>query len=336
MKHLLRALAAFAIGALVMRAWMSRHSGHDATEAHGAESTNAAPHEPGHGDAEPSAAGIELKLPKTTQEKLGLKTTPVTNVPASEELTAFGRVMDAGPLLGLVAELQSASAAAAASELEWKRTRGLFELDRNASARMVEQAEASRKRDLAQVASLRSRLDATWCPELLQLPDLAEVAQRLGSRQVSLVRLDLPGDRLPVTTPATARVAAIGREDAIGTATLVGRAAAADPQFLGVGYLGLLPGGSLPAGSALNGWIPSGRPPTLRARIPEAAILHKDGGTVVYVQSGPEVFQARTVSLLRPDGDGWLIESGVKAGENVVTTGAQALLSAGSKTADAD
>jgi hypothetical protein len=55
------------------------------------------------------------------------------------------------------------------------------------------------------------------------------------------------------------------------------------------------------------------------------------------VQSGPETFQARAVSLLRRDGeDGWLIESGLKAGENVVTTGAQALLSAGSKTADAD
>jgi hypothetical protein len=335
MKPLLSALAAFAIGALAMRAWMSRHASHDAPESHGADATNAAPHEPAHGDAEPPG---ELKLPKATQEKLGLKTTVVSTVPAPEELAAFGRVLDAGPLLGLVAELQSASAAAAASELEWKRTHGLFEQDRNASARMLEQAEAARKRDLAVMASLRARMDAAGCPELLQLPDLGEVAQQLGSRQVSLVRLDLPGDRLPVSAPTTARIAAIGREDGTtgGSATLIGRAAAADPQFLGVGYLGLLPGGSLPAGTALNGWIPSGRPPAPRVRLPDSALLHKDGNTLVYVQSGPEAFQPRVVSLLRADGDGWLLESGLKTGDTVVTTGAQALLSAGSKPADAD
>lgn len=335
MKTLLSALAAFAVGALAMRAWLSRSASHDAPESHGTEAAKSESHEANHADTAKHAEG-ELKVPKATQETLGLKITAATEVSAAEEVDAFGRVLDAGPLLSLVAELQSASAAAALSEQEWKRTEGLFAQDRNASARMLEQAEAARKRDIAQVGSLRARMNTTWCPELLQLSDLSGLLQRLSSRQQVLVRLDIAVDRIPVVVPTSARVAAVGRDDASGSVTILGRAAAADPQFLGAGYLGILSNGTLPAGTALTGWVPSGKPKTNRTLVPDSAVVRSGETTAVFVQTGAELFQKRSVALLRSTDAGWLLESGLKAGEKVVTTGAQALLSAASKPADAD
>ncbi len=331
MKTLLSALAAFAVGALAMRAWLSRSASQDAPHAHAAEASKEAT----HSDTENHAEG-ELKVSKATQETLGLKIAAATEVSAAEEVDAFGRVLDPGPLLSLVAELQSASATAATSEQEWKRIQGLFEQDRNASARMLEQAEAARKRDIAQVGSLRARIDTTWCPELLQLQDLSGLLQRLGSRQQVLVRLDLAADRIPVAVPASARVTAIGRDDTAGTVTILGRAAAADPQFLGAGYLGLLSSGTLPAGTALTGWVPSGKPNANRTLVPDSAVVRTGETAAVFVQTGAEVFQKRSVTLLRSTEAGWLLESGLKTGEKVVITGAQALLSAASKPADAD
>lgn len=335
MKTLLSALAAFAVGALAMRAWLARSASHDAAEAHATEAAKPASHEAASAETEKHAEG-ELKVSRATQETLGIKITTATEVSATDEVDAFGRVLDAGPLLGLVADLRSASATAAASELEWKRTQGLFEQDRNASARMLEQAEAARKRDIAQVGALRARIDTTWCPELLALPDLSGLLQRLGSRQQVLVRLDLAADRIPVAVPATARVAAIGRDAPASSVAIIGRAAAADPQFLGAGYLGVLSSGTLPAGTALTGWIPSGNPTATRTLVPDSAVVRVGDTAAVFVQTGAELFQKRPVALLRATDTGWLLGSGLKAGEKLVVTGAQALLSAASKPADTD
>ena len=48
----------------------------------------------------------------------------------------------------------------------------------------------------------------------------------------------------------------------------------------------------------------------------------------MYVQTTDEAFSRREIRLNRPTRDGWFVASGLAAGERVVVTGAQQLLSA--------
>ena len=61
--------------------------------------------------------------------------------------------------------------------------------------------------------------------------------------------------------------------------------------------------------------------------IPRTAVVRFGGKTWVYLHTGAETFMRREVTLGRPLQDGWLGASGLTAGDQVVTDGAQTLLS---------
>jgi hypothetical protein len=112
----------------------------------------------------------------------------------------------------------------------------------------------------------------------------------------------------------------------------LGTAATVDTQVLGSGFLGLLEGASIPSGTALTAWIPSTNGPQPLVQIPNSALVRAAGDALVYVRTATNRFQRRVVELATPNETGWLIRSGLSAGETVVTAGAQQLLSAESKT----
>jgi hypothetical protein len=61
--------------------------------------------------------------------------------------------------------------------------------------------------------------------------------------------------------------------------------------------------------------------------VPRSALVHHEGEVFVYVERAPDRFERRRVVLEGPEGDGWFVSSGVAAGDRVVVTGAQQLLS---------
>jgi hypothetical protein len=329
MKTALVALIAFLAGALLLRHWPllpERGKGEPPVETKKADAPEA------HSESA-SAAAEGIPVTAATQERLGLKTAPVSSVSIPDEVEAFGRVQDVSSLLSLGTELETAEAAAEASEKEWNRTRGLFAQDQNASARMLEQADAARRRDRALVAGVRARIASGWCPELARSSDLGTILHRFAAMESVLVRLDIASDRTPERIPSSARVVAVGTESAPVTVQILGIAASADPQLLGTGYLALMSSGTWAAGTPLTAWVAGNQPPKSHLRVPRSAIVRVEGGTAVYVQTAKERFQRRMIALARPHDGGWLVETGMKAGEAVVVTGAQALLSIESKTA---
>jgi hypothetical protein len=61
--------------------------------------------------------------------------------------------------------------------------------------------------------------------------------------------------------------------------------------------------------------------------VPGSALVRSEGAVWVYRQSGSTEFERVPISLESPLEDGWFVSHGLKAGDQVVTTGAQALLS---------
>lgn len=267
-----------------------------------------------------------LHLPADRRDAAGITLAKPAAITVAPEVQAFGRVLDPVPFVALVAEMETARAAAAASDKELARVRKLFAAGGNASAQAVEAAEAVAARDRSALASANVRLLATWGRELSGKADFAFVTDALEKGE-SLARLDvLPGE-MPASAPKTARVSPVAGGEAID-ADVLGVAPAADPQVQGASFLVLVRGRSLPAGAALRASLPGVGDPRNAFSVPRSAIVYHRGSAWVYVLGEKDTFERKRVEPARITGDTVVLENGVAANDAVVTTGAQQLLAA--------
>src|SRR5262249_19627149 len=112
-------------------------------------------------------------------------------------------------------------------------------------------------------------------------------------------------------------------------AEFLGPAPTVDPQMQGRGFLFLLATNSLQLtpGTAISGFLELPGQPQSGIEAPRNAIVRFNGTTWVYVQRAEEEFERREVKLNSPLSEGWFVSEGLKAGDRVVTVGAQQLLS---------
>src|SRR5690349_20077307 len=68
---------------------------------------------------------VVVELSRIQQERTGLETEILKPATRPEEVTAYGVILDPGPLISLNADLLSASAALSASRAEFQRTKRL-------------------------------------------------------------------------------------------------------------------------------------------------------------------------------------------------------------------
>jgi hypothetical protein len=267
-----------------------------------------------------------LNLPPEKRDAAGLVLAKPAAATLAPEVRAFGRVLDPAPGLTLVAELETARAALAASEKELTRAQKLFSADGNGSAQSVEAAEAAATRDRAAFNSARGRFIATYGRALTQSADLEQMVAAL-EQGVALARIDvLPGDE-PAPNPKTVRVGAIGREEMFD-APVVGATPTVDPQVGGQGFFVLLRDHSLAAGTALRAVLPGVGEPQSVLTVPRTAVVYHEGSAWVYVSRDKNTFARKRVSLGRTAGEAIAVTDGIDARDDVDTTGAQQLLSA--------
>ena len=244
------------------------------------------------------------------------------------------------------ADLNAALAAVAATQLVYDRTRALNADNKNVSDRAVQDAAASLAAAKTREAGARSVIQmletslasaATSDIRYVTVErggDVVEVVAqpgesieqgtplvRLAQLDHLLVRIDLAmGDHLPASG-GTATIIAAGFEtqpplgaERLGN-TLLYRLRQTRP--------GLRPGNAVTAHFTLPG--KGGGEGTVL--IPRSAIVQQDGRLWVYVQTKPNRFARKPVPLDMPAAAGFLAAHGFAAGDQLVVTGAQTLLS---------
>lgn len=267
---------------------------------------------------------------------------PLATVTSQPTISAYAAVVDLQPLFDLRNRMASAradigtfSAQAAGSRAQYERSRTLYADDRNVSQKSVQDAQAAMLADEAKLQSARSTLDGLDGAIRQQFGDtLANAArasgssllQRLQSGQAVVLRVTLP---VTFGTIPPARIVIDTPDGQPMPAQRLSASPLADPSVQGSPWL-YLAGKALPANLHTSARVPTSSQAVSGLLIPERAVVWYGGQTWVYVRTAPERFTRRFVPAGDPidEGDGgFIVKSGFHAGEEIVTQGAQLLLS---------
>ncbi len=243
------------------------------------------------------------------------------------ESKGYGRVLDPAPLAALLTELASARALDSASSHELARQRTLAEQG-NASPRALQTAEAAALRDGLVVRSAQDRLAAAWGRAVMEQKDLPGFVQSLLSQETVLVRIDLSAGEILSALPVGARIETLSGHAV--AAEFLGAATGLDPLTQGRGFIFLARPGATPlaVGEAVVGSVQLPGEPLAGVIIPRAAVVRTEGRGWAYVLSETGgAFTRKEIALVHPTETGWFITNGISAGQHVVVTGAQMLLS---------
>ena len=269
---------------------------------------------------------VVLTLDAETQKLIGLKVTELTATNLPPVVKGYGRVLDPAPLVQAVGDLAAAKVTAEASRKEFERLKTLRAQD-NASDRALQAAEAQTLRDKSLADSLSAKLLLGWGKAVDDWDTLAKLSKSLVLLEAALVRVDVPaGEALP-GKPTGAQLMPLTADAKPITAEYFGAATSTDPQLQGQGFLFLVRSNTPAVGAALTAQIQTDGTPVAGILVPARAIVRHEKEGWVYVQTGDDKFTRRVAELGRASGEGYFVTSGFAAGEKVVTTGAQLLLS---------
>lgn len=250
------------------------------------------------------------------------------------------------------AEIESGRASLAAAQAALTRARSLNADDKNVSDRALQEAEARVAGENARLAaatqsakliesSLASTRDAAAPLELQRGGQVVEVLAHPGESIESgqpilrvtvfdrlLARVDVPAGETVAPGLSSASIVPLGYESRPLRGERVALAAAVDPRTQGQPFLFRVPDPSfsLRPGLSVTAYLETPGAPRQGVVVPRSAVVRQSGKAWVYVQTAPEAFARREVALEDPTAEGWFTRS-LSAGDRVVTTGAQTLLS---------
>lgn len=301
----------------------------------------------------PTASHVEneggmpvVQLSSAAVREVGIQYATVVQTELAPQSAVGVTVLDPQPLVELRGrlqavrlELQATQAAASASQAEEARMRALYEDDRNASQRAVQQAVAQAQADTARrrsaeaaLESLRAQARTTWGTTIggwLDGTDAAAI-DRLAAGKESLLRAAVrPEDA--TGAPGALRVSVPGRAKPVATVA-IGPAPQAEAQLGGSGLLYRVSAPELRPGMRLSGSLSRGHRLREGALVPSAAIVWHTGKPWIYLREADEKnkdaseFRRRDVSGGEAIGDDWFV-TGLEEDAEVVVRGAQVLLS---------
>ncbi len=268
-----------------------------------------------------------LHLDAATQVRLQIRTAPIVTAHSKGAVSAYATVLDAGPLLSLISDIDTAHAALNASQAEAARTQGLAQ-DATVAVKTAEAARAQAQMDQVKLRQLHQQLALEWGPYFSQMPDagLHQLGADIAMARTALVRLDTPAGK----GLSGSRAATLTLNDQSLEARILGVARTADVRLQSSGLIASVSGDGaayLSRGLSLKAQLYSGGG-TDGVLIPNAALLRQNGQVFAYIKTSPVVFERRPLVLARPTTEGMIVAGGFKRGEAVVVQGASALVTA--------
>jgi hypothetical protein len=281
-----------------------------------------------------------VTLDNQTQRNSGIESTRLESTPFQQQVRAYGMVLDLARLTDLSnnyanakAQLQTAHAKLVASKAAFERAQTLYKGQAAVSLAQLQTAEAAFSVDEAAVAAAESHvrtLSATayqeWGAALAKsLIDGSPLITRLIERQDFLLQVTLPPG---VSIPAVPETGAIQTgQNAREEITFISPATRTDPRIQGASFFYVTPAKSdvLPGMNVLS-FLPSGKAVD-GVTIPASAIVWWQDKAWVYRRIDPERFARTEIATDLPTTGGSYIVAALPNGAEVVTRGAQLLLS---------
>ncbi|WP_028229861.1 efflux RND transporter periplasmic adaptor subunit [Paraburkholderia mimosarum] len=268
-----------------------------------------------------------------------IEVAPLAAVTSQSGISADATVIDLQPLFDLRNRLASAradvdtfTAQSASSRAQYEGSRTLFADDRNISQKSLLAAQSAMQGDAAKLQSARVTLDGLDGTMRQQFGDaLAQAAtapastlfQRLQAGQSVLLRVTLPSS---FATPPPMRIAIDTPGGGTVPAHRLSASPLADPAVQGTPWF-YVAEATLPANLRTSARVPTSSEAVSGLLIPEQAVVWYGGQTWAYVRTANERFTRRYVSASSESDHGYTVTSGFHPGDQIVTQGAQLLLS---------
>ncbi len=268
-------------------------------------------------------AGVTLDA--ETQARIGLKMDFPAATQWQPETKGFGFVIDRKTLAAAVTELDAAHVAAEVSIQELARQKTLA-AQANASARALESAKVAFSHENSAYASAEAKFKLEWGSAFADAN--STILSDVSNGTTVLVRIDLPaGETLP-SPPASARILALTDETKSVHGEFVGATDGVNPQTQSQSFFFSIKGGALPLGAAVTGFLKTSGAAVSGVVVPLSAGLRHEGKGWVYVQTETNQFLRVEIPLDRLVENGWFVSENVSATNQIVVSGAQAILSA--------
>ena len=303
--------------------------------------------DPGPEAAAPAAAqrvavvnGVTvLTLDAATQAQSGIRTEPLSVASFQPETVAYGSVLDVQPLIDLraryfsaLADAGTARALMAASRQEYERSRLLYQDHQNISLKTYQAARAAYLADQARAeaaaiaaqsirAAVRQQSGKALGRWALD-PRSGECA-RLLERQEVVVRVTVPPG---AGSAAPARIQLTANDNRRLPAYLVSPSPQSDPAIQGSAFMYRV-AAPIAAGTTIVAYLPAAGQAVRGTCIPAGAVVWYGGQPWAYLQMNSDHFGRYPLAQKAPMSGGFFVAQGFKAGDRIVVSGAQLLLS---------
>lgn len=287
-------------------------------------------------------AATQVAVSEAAQQLAGIQVSPAQASQHRQEINGFGKAIDLQPLLNIHTRhrevlngLYMAKAALNTAQQALDRYQELYAHGATPLHTLQNQQLQWQNASL-QSAAATAKLQAIQAETLLHWgPVLAAwvLTDQLGKLEgflngkALLLQVSLPTNHKPTVAPAIIFVDPSGERSKAQRASLIASAPQNDPNDQGSNYFYETSGQAIRAGMRVSVWMPDDNQQEKGVNIPASALLWSQQQALVYIKVAPALFRQQAISHYTAIDGGYFIAEAVKAGDAVVTTGAQMLLS---------
>jgi multidrug efflux pump subunit AcrA (membrane-fusion protein) len=285
-----------------------------------------------------------IELTPETQTNSGISTSKIQKFAYQGAIKTFGSVVSIDKLIeartqyvALSTELNIAKSSTQQLQAQLQRLKTLNADDKNVSDSVVQEAQALANANQAKITALqqqqdnlKSSIQLQWGMSLTQLivgGQLAPHLHQLFTRENVLVQVSLPATANIPVMGSHIQIASLNERASTVKATYISPAINADISGIGKTYYYSAPAESLRVGMRVHVVQTSGSNNQIEGvLIPNNAVVWHGGKAWIYVKQDDDQFVRQPISTDTEIEEGWF-NQGIPAGSQVVTSGAQLLLS---------
>ncbi len=285
---------------------------------------------------------ITIKLDSDVQKSSGIETQTLEATRHNSEFTAHGKVINLQSLLALrnryllaLTEQSSAKARFKQSEESLMRQEDLY-LHGASSKRSWQEQQALWEANKAQAEASDFQGNAIidearlfWGKELSEWA-LSSHSNKLNpflTNKKKLIQITLPSNKHLPESIKSLFIEATGDRSKAYKAEFISPATQTETVAQGESYYFQVEGKNILTGMNLTAWIPEQLDQKSGVTIPKSALLWHLDQSFVYIQVNEDNFMRRTIVNYTPVAGGYFVPDAIKPGEQIVTKGAQMLLS---------